>query len=254
MTPSSPPLGGSASPVSLDEVQKFLQNDGVKTPPAAPPPQNSAVEINADVVTRVRASDTAPEMPEPQVPLQDAFKPKPDPWSMVDPDNKDIVATVTPPERDEFVRAMLHGKPMTWLVEMMESNLSVEIEVPPIWLQQFIERYFEKEESQLSASASRARLMHRYMVVLCLSRVRSARHGEDTVLEVPDFGFRKGRDDAARTANNAAIAKLLEFYEDTLNPVLFSALLTACRIADMKWTICVRKQAGRNFWHPAGTV
>lgn len=212
----------------------------------------SEVEVDAATIAAVRAqSAVAHELPEPEMPLHPMLDPKlADPmWSMRDPSNEDIVVSVLPGERDQYWRAMLHNEPMKWTVDLMAHQLSVDVSVPPIWLQQTIERHFEAQEQALSATASRARLLNNYMVVVCLTRVKEVRHADSVLLTVPDFSFQKKNGEA----NKQAIVELLEFYEE-INPALFSALLTACRIADMKWTLCVRKQASQNFWRPVGTA
>lgn len=249
---SSPPLTPSPSP---SDVREFLQKQGVPVEQKKQHVQdfNAPVEISGvdeSLLARAREGGVQALQPEPTIPLTPSFAPPEDPWSMRDPMNPELVVTVTPQEQDDYWRAMLHGLNMPWRVALFDGKAEIELESAPTWLQLFIDSYYDNMAQKLPQNASVARVLDQHAAAAVLIRARRLIVGTSVVVEVPDFGFRA---DATHDENEEAL-KRLQAYRVHLSPARAQAFLAACRIADMKWNICVRKQASQNFWHPAATA
>lgn len=248
---SSPPL---TSPPSVEDTRAFLQKQGVpvetQQAPAFVEGPKEVEGLDAGVLQRA-ATGASPLLPEPEIPLDSRLNPPADPWAMRDPLDPETVIVVTPEERDEYWRTMLHGTMMTWNIALFQNRLEVKVEHPPAWLQQFLDDHYDRVTRGLPAGASQARVINQYTTALVLIRAKQMRTDDKVILAIPDFGFNPSADDAH---NANALEKLHNYRAHQVTPQQMQALFAGCRVADMKWNICVRKQTSQNFWQPAATA
>lgn len=267
MPPTRPSKSKPFVPASLNDVAAALAETPDPAPSAAPPV--ASFELPEETL-RFAANGGAVERPETELepdPLTETDLPtatRVGNWALRDKNNDNLVVDVTADEKDIYLKAVLFDKPVTFDIPVLDGRLMVKVRTLD-----------ETEEALVTAAVRLADAAYRaaegltekqaptgmMLYVTWMQRFKTLlRVVEYTpVLDDQKHGETKRMPQLKKTARSTSeqMAKQLLEHAETvfgkMNPALYTALITAVRVHELKFTLCSTKAASRNFWSPAGT-
>jgi hypothetical protein len=253
-----------SKPVSLNDVAAHLAQ--TEDPIAASPP--NSFELSEGTL-KFAAAGGLVERPETLLepdPTTDPSLPTAthiSNWALRDNRNNDMVVEVDADEREIYLKAVLFDRPVVFDIPVLDGRMVVKVRTLD-----------EEDEAVVTAAVRIADTTYRTTEGLTEKQAPTSMmlyvtwvQRFKTLLRVESYTLRVDADAPVVTKQMSQLsvtdpdkdvrAKALCAHADAvfgkMNPALYTALITAVRIAEIKFTICSTKAASRNFWSPVGT-
>jgi len=259
MPPSKKPFVSA----SLSEVAAALAD--TPEPPAGP----KSFELPADTLKfaaaggQVERPETALE-PDPMTETELPTSTRVGNWAVQDKQNNNLVVEVSDDEKDIYLKAVLFDTPVVFDIPVLDGRLLVKVrtldeeeEALVTAAVRLADQAYRKAEGQTEKQAPTGMMLYVTWMQRFKTLLRVISYTPSDANGAPGQTRDLPRISGSGKPSMARKAELLLAHADKvfgkMNPALYTALITAVRVHELKFTLCSTKAASRNFWSPAGT-